>query len=800
MQQLIDELGIIVTKTEDVNLLCTCPACGGENKLSVNSETGAWRCFTCDVKGYPYQLIKLYNPDMKPAEIFDKVNKSGMGSNSITTTKPKEKDISWVTKRASALTEQDVEKFAKAKNLSVDSIKRLGVYRLMDDKVFIPAFCPSTMLKKGPCGVIIATDDGSKIPLADGSEVKYQNQGNHGLVAMPWLSKQDKKEPIIYAEGWGDAAACLGKGVQATASISGCGSWDKWGGWDGFFEGRDVWVVFDRDKAGQNWEQKRANTIKRAGAKSVHVVNLPFEYQEKSGKDLKDWINENPTGDIMAMLQSNEIDFVEEAEIEVIQDDNVAIPTLEDDQPDTVAMGFERWSKEHCGCRHRYHQADGWSIYHKNRYQRVMADRSGKPLMIEKYLRLYLQKATYFHYVKGKKDDEGYNEERKFSAKHKTRGYIDNVLVWLRDMKGVHLMPSQIAPCSLDRKLNPETTLAVKNGLLDWSGDGYVLNDHSDAYYTFNYLDFEWDENADCQQWIQFLVQATGDDDDLFALLTAWAGYLLMSSTKEQKFVILYGEGATGKSVYSDILTALLGVSNVSAVPLSKFDDPHHVTRTYGKMLNLSDEAEATLKEEIEANLKHYTGGTLFPFKRMYESPFDAYPTAKVMIVVNTLLGFKDLSDGIWRRIILMPFNNIVPKTQMNKNLADEIKATQMPGVLKWALSGAKYVLNKGLEVPEICEEYLEEYRTEAVPEIGFFKNYYTEGEGGMSVRDIRYDYKVWCEGEGLMEKGQRKLNQTMSKLFPNITKRQRRDEVGNREWYYDGLIRNTKLIGESEL
>ena len=61
-------------------------------------------------------------------------------------------------------------------------------------------------------------------------------------------------------------------------------------------------------------------------------------------------------------------------------------------------------------------------------------------------------------------------------------------------------------------------------------------------------------------------------------------------------------------------------------------------------------------------------------FERKYKDAFSAKPTAKVMIATNELPCFTDRSQGVWRRLLLAPFNRSIPEYQQNKNLAEELK------------------------------------------------------------------------------------------------------------------------------
>ena len=60
--------------------------------------------------------------------------------------------------------------------------------------------------------------------------------------------------------------------------------------------------------------------------------------------------------------------------------------------------------------------------------------------------------------------------------------------------------------------------------------------------------------------------------------------------------------------------------------------------------------------------------------------PIDAPPTAKLRFATNMLPQFSDKGRGIWRRMILVPFDKQVPEDQQNPKLAEEL-IEELPGI-----------------------------------------------------------------------------------------------------------------------
>ena len=92
-----------------------------------------------------------------------------------------------------------------------------------------------------------------------------------------------------------------------------------------------------------------------------------------------------------------------------------------------------------------------------------------------------------------------------------------------------------------------------------------------------------------------FLARNFGDDPQKARLFQQWAGYLLLPDVSYQRFLMMVGEGANGKSKrLRGRATALLGEDNVSSVPLEMFGDKFRLAGTLGKLANVKSPRSAS--------------------------------------------------------------------------------------------------------------------------------------------------------------------------------------------------------------
>lgn len=189
----------------------------------------------------------------------------------------------------------------------------------------------------------------------------------------------------------------------------------------------------------------------------------------------------------------------------------------------------------------------------------------------------------------------------------------------------------------------------------------------------------------------------------------------------------------------------------------------------------------------------------MFQYKRMYKPAFSAYPTAKILISTNHLPRFTDTSEGIWSRMLLIPFNHqFVEGRDMDKRLKDKLFATEMPGIISWALEGARRLTeNKGVfSNSETSKRALMDYRREVFPEIDFFDENFescdlNDGTMAVSCAVFRNAYEKWCRRQGCKPKGYQRISKLMAKMIGKYARKQKR--VGdNQVWYYFGIKMKT--------
>ena len=140
----------------------------------------------------------------------------------------------------------------------------------------------------------------------------------------------------------------------------------------------------------------------------------------------------------------------------------------------------------------------------------------------------------------------------------------------------------------------------MRNGLLDLSSasSGHkqgALQSLTPNWFSAVRLPYDYDSASVCPRWAVFLDRVLEGDAERIRLLQEWFGYLLTPDTSLQRFLVLEGEGANGKSIIVEVVEAMVGYANVSHVPIEVFDERFQLTMTVDKLVNIAPEANDAL-------------------------------------------------------------------------------------------------------------------------------------------------------------------------------------------------------------
>lgn len=335
----------------------------------------------------------------------------------------------------------------------------------------------------------------------------------------------------------------------------------------------------------------------------------------------------------------------------------------------------------------------------------------------------------------------------------------------------------------------PET-VTLENGLINLAGVRIgippELKPHTPHFVSRCVLPYRYDPAAQCPGWLKFLEEILPDEGSR-TLLQQLFGYCLTFDTSRQKFFMFEGTGGNGKSVVTAILRHMVGRQNTTSLSLSRFNDKHGLVMTYGKLVNFTGELRE--KDKIaEDLLKQATGGDLMSFEEKYKPAFSAPFTAKIIVCTNERPAFTDRSNGLWRRLIILPFPISIPPEKQDAQL-EQTLAAELPGILNWAIQGAISLNDAGgFKEPHVSIDARMAFQKEANPARQFFEDCCRVDANGQVGTQILYArYKEYVSAGGY-----RPLNQSHFKkevlLLPGVTETRVRVDTGSKPHIYRGI------------
>jgi putative DNA primase/helicase len=160
------------------------------------------------------------------------------------------------------------------------------------------------------------------------------------------------------------------------------------------------------------------------------------------------------------------------------------------------------------------------------------------------------------------------------------------------------------------------------------------------------------------------------------------------------------------------------------------------------------------------------------------------------MMAWNERPRFRDKSDGLWRRMILIPLNQKVSPEKRVKGMdRPDYWEPEAPGIMIWAIAGlARLIANGNFSECKAANEALEEYKAEANPTIRFFEDNITSKDNSLlDSKRVYLLYRHWCEQEGHHPLNDRAFGKQLMKFFPDTKKN--RSRYGKKlVWEYSGI------------
>lgn len=299
--------------------------------------------------------------------------------------------------------------------------------------------------------------------------------------------------------------------------------------------------------------------------------------------------------------------------------------------------------------------------------------------------------------------------------------------------------------------------------------NGVIVEDNVVEYdcgFTPFYLDVSYDPTAYDKNVDEFIDFVCCNREDMRTVLEEILGHILLVNKFPHKIFFLTGSGANGKSTFVEMITKWTGELS-SHVDIANFDDGTSLASLIGKIVNVADDVDAIYLEKSK-NLKTMASGNTVGARAIYSQPITLKNTATLIFTANEPPVFKDKSDGIGRRLVIIPFENKV-KTRIY-NL-DELLSTDTAKsyLLNLALAGVKRIYDNKLEMStsETIEQATKQYYLDNDSVLAYLNDY--PSIVGNPISSIYEAYEEYCEDSNLKAVSLNKFSRRLKSLGYDI-------------------------------
>jgi putative DNA primase/helicase len=321
--------------------------------------------------------------------------------------------------------------------------------------------------------------------------------------------------------------------------------------------------------------------------------------------------------------------------------------------------------------------------------------------------------------------------------------------------------------CSIDDFDNYPDKLNCNNGLLDLrTGE---LEDHSPDQLLTYCLNLDYNPDASCDEWVQFVSQVVKSDIHMFLQIAS--GYFLTGHTVEECLFYGYGPTRSGKGTFTETITAVmqsLSVGlNFKTFTAERSADTQNFDLAPLKNKRLVVASESRKNERLnEAVLKQVTGGDNIYCAHKNKPHFSYKPQFKIMLMSNHPANTDPTDAAAWGRLRVISFPNSFLGKE-DKALKRRLKERDnLEGVLAWMVQGAMYWYEAGLPVPDSVIELTNKQQIMSNSVAMFVDQCCSiETDGFEPGTPLYKEYKDWCKDEGYQPLGRKNFTIALNDL-----------------------------------
>jgi putative DNA primase/helicase len=308
--------------------------------------------------------------------------------------------------------------------------------------------------------------------------------------------------------------------------------------------------------------------------------------------------------------------------------------------------------------------------------------------------------------------------------------------------------------------------LGVINGVVDLRM-GFLLPNKPEMLIT-QHCAARFDKSAKCSLWLQALDQVFQGDTATIKTFQILLGMTLTGEVGEEFIIFVIGFGANGKSLLSNVVTAIIGeyAKTVPSSLLAARRGDDHSPRSDLAMLNGArlvsiNELPAGMQLN-EQMVKQIAGREPISARFLHKEFFTFLPRFTTWVRTNHKPIVKGDDDGIWRRIIPIPFRRKFAPHEQDPKLEAKLLA-ERDGILMWMIEGAMEYYRNGITLSPAIKREQAKYRKDS-DMLGEFLGECTDVDPSSRVKksDLYQRWKYWCDTNGVQPGAKKSFTQRL--------------------------------------
>jgi P4 family phage/plasmid primase-like protien len=324
----------------------------------------------------------------------------------------------------------------------------------------------------------------------------------------------------------------------------------------------------------------------------------------------------------------------------------------------------------------------------------------------------------------------------------------------------------------------PQDRINVLNGIvrLDLTSGNHTPQDHTPDHLCPVQLPVAYDAEARCEFWETFIAQTfPADAQEVAFEIPAW---LMTPDVSRHKAILLFGEGANGKSTFLSAVTSFIGHQNTTSTSLQKLESNRFAAaQLVGKLANVCADLPSTSLQNTSF-FKAVVGGDRITVERKNQHPFDVKLYARLVFSANHLPRAADSSHAFFRRWEVLPFlrtfeaHEQIPRRELDARLSSP---KELSGVLNRALAIQPRLLREGFRQSTSMLEANDEFRRTTDPlSVWLERSTFEQIDHLVPCDLLRKEYQAACLLEGRPIMTDTAFGMAFKRLKPHIEKKQR--------------------------